>query len=62
MARGTLFWVELPPSNGREQSGRRPVVALQSDLAGEPMMVFAPITSNLYTTRYAFTARVEPSP
>ncbi len=49
-------------SRRREQSGRPPVVAVQTDIAGEPMLMIAPITSSLGTLRFAFSVRVEPSP
>lgn len=29
--RGSVVWVSLDPVNGREQSGRRPVVVVASD-------------------------------
>lgn len=61
MARGDILLVSLPTSNGREQSGRRPVVAVQTDVAGEPMLMIAPITSSLNALRFAFTVKIEPS-
>jgi len=61
MARGDVLIVELPESELREQSGRRPVVAVQTDIAGEPMLIIAPITWNLAALRFAFSVRVEPS-
>lgn len=54
--------ISLPASGGREQSGRRPAVAVQTDLAGEPMLMIVPVTSNLAALRFAFSVRVEPSP
>ncbi|MFN8499527.1 MAG: type II toxin-antitoxin system PemK/MazF family toxin [Anaerolineae bacterium] len=62
MARGDVLLVSLPVVDGREQSGQRPAVALQTDLVGEPMLIVAPMTSNLSALRFAFTVRVEPSP
>jgi mRNA interferase MazF len=62
MARGDVLLVNLPGSDGREQSGRRPAVAVQTDLVGEPLLMVAPITSSLKALRFAFTVRVEPSP
>ncbi|PYS63541.1 MAG: type II toxin-antitoxin system PemK/MazF family toxin [Acidobacteria bacterium] len=62
MARGDVLLVSLPPSDRREQSGRRPAVAVQTDQAGEPMLIVAPVTSNLAALRFSFTVRVEPSP
>ncbi|MEZ4708736.1 MAG: type II toxin-antitoxin system PemK/MazF family toxin [Caldilineaceae bacterium] len=61
MARGDVLLVSLPASNGREQSGRRPAVAVQTDVAGEPMLMIAPITSNLAAMRFAFSVKVEPA-
>lgn len=62
MARGDVLLVSLPPSDRREQSGRRPAVAVQTDQAGEPMLMVAPVTSNLGALRFAYSVRVEPSP
>ena len=62
MARGDVLIIELPSSELREQSGRRPAVAVQTDVMGEPMLMVAPITSNLAALRFAFSVRVEPSP
>ena len=59
MARGDVLLVSLPPSDRREQSGRRPAVAVQTDLAGQPMLMVAPVTSNLAAMRFAFSVRVE---
>ena len=61
MARGDVLLVGLPVSDGREQSGKRPAVAVQTDVAGEPMLMIAPITSNLNATRFAFSVQIEPS-
>src|SRR5439155_24450449 len=61
MARGDVLLVSLPPSDRREQSGRRPAVAVQTDQAGEPMLMVAPVTSNLAALRFAFSIRIEPS-
>ena len=33
--RGDVFWAELEPATGREQSGRRPVVILSHDVFNE---------------------------
>ncbi len=61
MARGDVYLIGLPQSDGREQSGRRPAVAVQTDVAGEPMLMIAPITSNLNALRFAFSVEIEPS-
>ena len=54
MARGDVLLVSLPTTGGREQSGRRPAVAVQTDIAGEPLLMVAPITSNLTALRLHF--------
>ena len=61
MARGDVLLVNLPSSDKREQSGRRPAVAVQTDVAGEPMVMAAPITSNLNALRFEFAVKIEPS-
>jgi len=61
MARGDLLLVSLPTSDGREQSGTRPALAIQTEVAGEPMLIVAPITSNLNALRFSFTIKIEPS-
>ncbi len=61
MACGDVLLVNLPASDGREQSGRRPAIAIQSDVAGEPMIIVAPVTSNLSALRFIFSVRIEPT-
>ena len=61
MARGDVLLINLPVSDGREQSGRRPAVAVQTDVSGEPMLMIAPITSNLNALRFAYSVKIEPS-
>ncbi|CAN5838416.1 hypothetical protein BH20ACI4_BH20ACI4_23480 [soil metagenome] len=62
MARGDVLLINLPmQSGGHEQGGRRPAVAVQTDAAGEPLLMVAPITSNLKAVRFAFTVEIEPS-
>jgi mRNA interferase MazF len=61
MARGDVLLIGLPASEGREQSGRRPAIAVQTDVAGEPMLMIAPVTSNSSAARFAFTIKVEPT-
>lgn len=57
-----MLLVNLAVSDGREQSGRRPVVAVQTDIVGEPMLMVAPITSNLKALRFTFTVQIDQSP
>ncbi|MDQ3321507.1 MAG: type II toxin-antitoxin system PemK/MazF family toxin [Acidobacteriota bacterium] len=51
----------MPTSDGREQSGKRPAVAVQTDVAGVPMLMIAPVTSNLNALRFAFSVQIEPT-
>ena len=61
MARGDVLLINLPTSDGREQSGKRPAVAVQTNVAGEPMLIIAPVTSNLNASRFAFSVQIEPT-
>ena len=61
MARGDVLLINLPTSDKHEQSGRRPAVAVQTDIASEPMLMVAPVTSNLNALRFNFAVKIEPS-
>jgi len=61
MARGDVLLIRLPVTNGREQSGQRPAVAVQTDIKGSPMLMIIPVTSNLSALRYDFTVSIEPA-
>jgi len=61
MPRGDVLLSSLPASAGRHQSGRRPAVAVQTDVSGEPMLMIAPVTSNLSAARFVFAVQIEPS-
>ena len=52
--RGDLFWVNLDPSRGSEQAGRRPVVVIQNDIGNEiaPTIVIAPLTTKSFSKEY----------
>ena len=39
MARGDVLLIGFPESDKREQSGRRPTIAVQADLADQPMLI-----------------------
>ncbi len=58
MARGDVLLVSLPASDGREQSGTRPAVAVQTDVAGEPMLMVAPVTPNFGALRFKFAVQI----
>jgi len=66
MARGDVLRVELPPppgGTGREQSGRRPAIVVQTDSTTIklPTLMMVPLTSRLSALRFPHTIRVEPS-
>ena len=66
MARGDVFLVELPPqpgAGGREQAGRRPAIAVQTDATSTslPTLMIVPMTGQLTALRFPHTIRVEPS-
>lgn len=61
MARGDIFWVRLPSSDQREEKGKRPAIAVQTDNAPSPMLMVVPVTSALAAMRFSFTVRIEPS-
>lgn len=64
MQRGDILYVDLPSSAGREQSGRRPAIAVLADNApaGNPMMMVVPLTSTAATLRFPHTFQINPSP
>ncbi|MBN1138761.1 MAG: type II toxin-antitoxin system PemK/MazF family toxin [Anaerolineae bacterium] len=58
--RGDIFMANLDPTVGVEQSGTRPVLVVQCDLANEriPTVTVVPLTSNMRTARFLFTVVV----
>ncbi len=52
--RGDLFWVNLNPTKGSEQAGRRPVVVIQNDIGNQlaPTVIIAPLTTKSYSKEY----------
>ncbi|MFA6269411.1 MAG: type II toxin-antitoxin system PemK/MazF family toxin [archaeon] len=59
MNKGEIWFVELPKSNGHEQSGLRPVVVISEVDAG--MVLIIPFTSNVQALRYTNTIQVKPT-
>ncbi len=57
--RGDLVWVNLNPTIGHEQSGRRPAVILSPRIYNEKvgLAVFCPITSQ--TKNYEFEVKIK---
>ncbi len=60
LRRGDLFWVDLNPTKGSEQAGRRPVLVIQNDIANEaaPTVIIAPLTTKSFTKHYPFNVHV----
>ena len=52
--RGDLFWVNLDPTKGSEQAGRRPVLVIQNDIGNEfaATVIVAPLTTRPFTKSY----------
>lgn len=52
--RGDLFWVNLNPTRGSEQAGRRPVLIIQNDIGNEfsPTVIIAPLTTKSYSREF----------
>jgi mRNA interferase MazF len=58
-----MYWVEFPPANGHEQSGRRPAIVLQDDTyaSGVSVVFVVPVTGSLRNLRFPATVRISPS-
>src|SRR3989338_6547275 len=52
--RGDLFYVDLSPTRGSEQRGRRPVLVIQNDIGNEvsPTTIIAPLTTKSFAKEY----------
>ncbi len=64
MQRGEIWFVSLPFSSDREQSGERPAVVLQDAVYGQksPLVLIALLTSQQTALRFPGTVLVLPSP
>src|SRR3989338_6987668 len=59
MKKGEIWLVEIPETNGHEQTGKRPVIILadtESNIA-----IIIPFTSNIQALRFPHTIEVKPS-
>jgi len=58
--RGDLFYVDLNPTKGSEQRGRRPVLVIQNDIGNEvsPATIIAPLTTKSFTKEYPINVNV----
>jgi mRNA interferase MazF len=52
--RGELYWVDLDPTKGSEQAGRRPVLVIQNNIGNEraATTIIAPLTTRSFTREY----------
>lgn len=60
LKRGDLFWVNLSPTRGSEQAGRRPVLILQNNIGNElaPTTIIAPLTTKSFSKEYPTNVKV----
>ena len=58
--RGDVFWVDLNPTKGSEQAGRRPVLVIQNDVGNEvaPTTIVAPLTTKSFTKDYPINVHI----
>ena len=52
--RGNVFYVDLDPTKGSEQAGRRPVLVIQNDIGNDhaPTVIVAPFTTKKLSKEY----------
>ena len=62
MKQGDIHWIDLPPLVGREQSGRRPGLIVQTDALTPSLttVMVVPLTSRCASARFPATVLVEP--
>ena len=58
--RGDVFWADLDPTRGREQTGRRPVLVVSHDIFNERSgtVIAMAITSQLQTAGFPLTVEL----
>ncbi len=59
MNKGNIWLVELPSTNGYEQTGKRPVIFIADSKIN--IAIIIPLTSNLQALRFPHTIEVKPS-
>lgn len=59
MNKGEIWLVELPRTNGHEQTGTRPVIVLKETEAD--IVIVIPFTSNLQALRFPHTLEIKSS-
>lgn len=59
MDKGDIWLVEIPQTEGHEQTGKRPVIILADTESN--ITIIIPFTSNLQALRFPHTLEIEPS-
>ncbi len=55
-----IHFVEIPKTNGHEQSGFRPVLLVSQPISEISLII--PFTANVLALRFPYTLKIEPSP
>ncbi len=63
MTSGEIRWVDMPPSFGHEQMGRRPAIVMQDDGYAErlPLTIIIPLTSSEAAAQLPGTLKLSPT-
>ena len=58
--RGDIFFVDLDPTKGSEQAGKRPVLVIQNNAGNEyaPTVIVAPLTTIAFSKHYPVNVHV----
>jgi len=59
MNKGEIWLVEIPQTNGHEQTGKRPVIILADTESNIAIVI--PFTSNIHALRFPHTIEIKPS-
>jgi len=59
MNKGEIWLVDIPATDGHEQSGKRPVIILADTMAN--IVIIIPFTSNVQALRFPHTIEIKPS-
>jgi mRNA interferase MazF len=59
--RGDIFYVDLNPTKGSEQAGRRPVLVIQNNIGNEaaPTVIIAPLTTKKFSKEYPTNVHIK---
>jgi len=59
MKKGEIWLVKFPQTNGKEQTGIRPVIILADTKTNVSIII--PLTSTMQTLRFPYTFKIKPS-